>query len=173
MDADQSLRRLREELDQLGLGDLPAEVMQEIEQAGLAGGRVRLPLSALDRSDLHASSRRVSVTRRTVNGATRTEIRETGPDGVERVYRSLDEAPPELRAWIERTGAGLPPAPPGWADAAGQADARTTAAGSIPVVDPFPVARSPGGSGVRTILLGVIAAALLAILGVLVWIAVK
>lgn len=176
MNKDDSLRRLREELAEMGLGDLPPEVMGEIEQARRSGRNVSIPLSSLDRSDINARSRRVSVTRRTVNGRTETEIRETGTDGVERVYGSLDEAPADLRAWVERAGPGPPPASPpaGWGDGpAGPRPRPAAGVERIPTVEVFPGGRSAPGSGFRTFLLALIATALLAILGVLIWMAVR
>jgi hypothetical protein len=176
MNEDDSLRRLREELGEMGVDDLPPEVIGEIERARLTGGKVRIPRSALDRSDLNAASRRVSVTRSTVNGQTRTEIRETGSDGVERVYSSMEEAPAELRAWIERAGAGLAPGspPPGWVDGPGGSPPRPAArVERIRPVEAFTGERPEAGTGFRTFLLALIAAALLAILGVLTWMAVR
>lgn len=175
MNEDDGLRRLRVELEEMGLDDLPPEVMGEIERARLTGGRVRVPRFALDRSDLNAASRRVSVTRSTVNGQSRTEIRETGADGVERVYRSLEEAPAELRAWIERFGpADAPGGPASFAlGDAGPVRGEPRRASGFPVEPVFPGAVEHGGSGLKIFLLTVIALALVGILGVLVWMAVR
>lgn len=119
MDGEESLRRLREELEAMGYNDLTPEMLLAIDADlkrdgfGEVGGDLTPALVDEDEparpGPTGPGSRHVSVSERRVNGKKILEIRDLDEDGVERVYDSLDDAPEDVRAFIEWAESGASP----------------------------------------------------------------